>query len=150
MNAEGGDMDVWVLAGQSNMQGFGLLGEAAAAPPDPRVQSLSSAGIWEAAIDPLQRLWESYTPVHQALHRTALPAEDQRLSDAELGQREREQSRVGAGLGVAFGTRWADLTGASVGLVPAAHGGTSLEQWERGRDGLDPTSPLSFYGAMLD
>ncbi len=47
--------DVWLLIGQSNMQGYGLLREAT--PPDPRVFNFSSAGTWETAQEPLHRLW---------------------------------------------------------------------------------------------
>ena len=55
--------DVWVLAGQSNMQGCGWL--EGVLQPDPRVWTFTSAGEWQIAAEPLHRLWESFTHVHQ-------------------------------------------------------------------------------------
>ena len=137
--------DVWLLIGQSNMQGCGLLREATA--PDPRVFNFSSAGQWETAQEPLHRLWESYTPVHQDLMRASFTTDEERArSDAEFAAAERENAVVGAGMGLPFGIAMADATGREIGLIAAAHGGTSLEQWnpnqkERGESSL--------YGAAL-
>jgi sialate O-acetylesterase len=138
------ELDVWVLAGQSNMEGVGALSEAL--PPDPRVWSFTSAGAWEVAQEPLHRFWESFTPVHQLLRRPGLPAEMQGLSDAELAAQERAERAYGTGLGLAFGIAMADATGRKIGLVPAAHGGTSLAQWT---PVADDTTGESLYGAML-
>jgi len=137
--------DIWGLAGQSNMEGVGELSRAL--PPDERVRAFTSAGRWETAQDPLHWFWESFTPVHQALRRPGLPPEKRAWSDAQLAAEERQTRRYGAGLGLAFGKAMADATGRTIGLIPAAHGGTSLEQWsaagkyEGGR---------SLYGAMLE
>lgn len=137
--------DVWLLIGQSNMQGCGLRREATA--PDPRVFNFSSAGEWETAQEPLHRLWESYAPVHQELMRANFTTDEERArSDAEFAAAERDSGIAGAGLGLPFGIALADATGREIGLVAAAHGGTSLEQWspnhkERG--------DASLYGAAL-
>jgi sialate O-acetylesterase len=138
-------LDVWILAGQSNMQGLALLGDPAPT-LDNRVEVFSSAGQWTDATEPLHRLWESYTPVHRQLERARLPRESALLTDAELAARE-ATSPVGAGLGPSFASRLADLTGSRIGLVPSAHGGTTLEQWSPVDDG-QPASTL--YGSMLD
>ena len=122
------DLDIWVLAGQSNMEGVGEL--TAALPPDPRVWSFTSAGHWEVAEEPLHRFWESMTPVHQHLRRPGLPAEQQGMSDAALAALERTERTHGTGLGLAFGMAMADATGTPVGLLPVAHGATTLEMWE--------------------
>jgi hypothetical protein len=139
------DLDVWVLAGQSNMQGCGPL--AGALPPDPRVWSFSSAGRWEQAAEPLHRLWESFTPVHQELMRPGIPEADRKQSDQELARRENETRTGGAGLGIAFGKAMADALGRPIGLIPAAHGGTSLEQWNEAQKAA---GGRSLYGAMLE
>lgn len=140
-------VDTWILAGQSNMEGCGLLAEAVD-PVDERVEHLTSAGDWAVAAHPLHRLWESYTPVHAQLMRAGIP--DETRDDAELARAARDESPIGAGLGVAFGQAMAELTGRRIGLVPAAHGGTSLEQWSPGHGGAPDDSTATLYGAMLD
>ena len=139
------DLDVWVLAGQSNMEGVGEL--SLALPPDERVWCYSSAGQWEVARDPLHRLWESFTPVDQALMRSGLPQEKQTWSDAELAAEQARTREWGDGLGVAFGKTIVEATGRPVGLIAAAHGATSLGQWSASQksEGVH-----SLYGAMLE
>jgi hypothetical protein len=136
--------DVWVLAGQSNMQGCGWLHGALA--PDERVWSFSSAGQWGIATEPLHRLWESFTPVHQELMRVWMPEADKQISDEEYARREDETRTTGSGLGISFGMAMADATGKPIGLIPAAHGGTSLDQWS---PKLKNLGGRSLYGAML-
>ena len=143
-NPKTNDYDVWVLAGQSNMQGCGWLQGALA--PDERVWSFSSAGQWETASEPLHRLWESCTPVHQELMRLGLPEADKQLSDEEYARRENETRTGGAGLGLSFGIAMAEALGRPIGLIPAAHGGTSLDQWS---PTLKYLGGRSLYGAML-
>ncbi|MBT3272652.1 MAG: sialate O-acetylesterase [Spirochaetales bacterium] len=137
--------DIWVLAGQSNMQGCAWLDGALV--PDPRVWSFSSAGTWGIAEEPLHRLWESCTPVHQELMRPTLLEEDRNASNLELAQSEDESRMTGAGLGIAFGSAMADQLGKPIGLIPAAHGGTSLDQWS---PALKHLGGSSLYGAMLE
>lgn len=136
-------LDAWVLAGQSNMQGRAWL--RGALQPDRRVWSFSSAGQWEQAVEPLHRLWESFTPVHQALMRDGMSPADQARSDAELARREAAEGTIGAGLGISFGKAMADALRRPIGLIPAAHGGTSLGQWCESSKGTD-----HLYGAMLE
>jgi sialate O-acetylesterase len=98
--------DVWVLAGQSNMQGCAWL--EGALTPDPRVWSFTSAGRWARAEEPLHKLWESFTPVHQDLMRRWMPEKDRKIGDAEWARRESESRTRGAGLGLSFGKALAD------------------------------------------
>jgi sialate O-acetylesterase len=135
-------LDTWILAGQSNMQGVGLLSEALS--PDDRVWAFSMAGKWEPAQDPLHPLWLSCQPVHQELRRPNLPPEQQGLSNEEL--HKLSTAVCGAGLGLSFGKAMADALGTPVGLLPAAHGGTSLDQWS---PSLKEHGGHSLYGAML-
>lgn len=145
------DIDLWVLAGQSNMEGLGWEDDPSLdSAVDPRTAVFTMAGDWSDATEPLHPLWESYTPVHAALLREGgLPENDRRLTDAELAARTRAR-RIGAGLGPAFGTQLADLSGASIGLVPAAHGGTTLEQWSREFAGAAADSIDTLYGSMMN
>jgi len=138
-------LDVWILAGQSNMQGVGELAGALA--PSDRVWSFTSAGRWEIATEPLHRLWESFTPVHQDLLRPGLPPDCKHLRDAELAALDARDRKYGAGLGIAFGQAMATALGRPIGLLPCAHGGTSLEQWNPNRKN---EGGRSLYGAMLE
>ena len=54
--------DVWVLAGQSNMQGCGEM--SGAAKPHPLVRAFSMARVWRLATDPLHILPESPDSCH--------------------------------------------------------------------------------------
>ena len=139
------DLDVWILAGQSNMEGVGELAEALA--PSDQVWSFTSAGRWEIATEPLHRLWESFTPVHQNLIRPGLPPDRKQLTDAELAMLDTRERKSGTGLGIAFGQVMATTLGRPIGLLPCAHGGTSLEQWNPNRKN---EGGRSLYGAMLE
>lgn len=137
-------LDLWVLAGQSNMVGRPPL--VGALQSHPHVWNFSSAGIWEPAIDPLHRLWESFTPVHQRLMRASLSLELRSRSDSELAGEERAE-KSGAGLGLSFSIAMHHAHGRSIGLIPCAHGGTSLEEWSPAHD---QTGANSLYSGMLE
>lgn len=146
-----GDIDAWILAGQSNMEGSALLADPRrTTTPDPRVESLASTGEWEIADDPLQWMWESHTPVHRLIHRAGLPPERAALTDDELAADEREHRSTGAGLGVSFGQAMSVASGRTVALIPTAHGGTSLEQWWPEHDGHARSSTATLYGSLLE
>ncbi len=137
------NIDVWVLAGQSNMQGVGDI--AGALPPDELVWNFTSAGQWEIAEEPLHRLWESYTPIHQVLMRGGQTEELRAKSDAEMAAEDAKR-HWGSTLGIAFGKVMANELSRPIGLISAAHGGTSLDQWS---PDLKDQGGNSLYGAML-
>ncbi|MBC8008617.1 MAG: hypothetical protein H7067_00795 [Burkholderiales bacterium] len=56
--------DIWVLAGQSNMQGYGDLATGLRRAPE--VFARCMAGVWGPAEEPLHVLEESPDPVHTA------------------------------------------------------------------------------------
>ncbi len=128
--------DLWILAGQSNMEGVGDLADVET--PHPLVHSFQSREQWAPAEEPLHWLGESPRAVHHVLWGQPVPAETP----------PRDLSRTkGAGLGLTFAKTWADGTGVPVGLVPAAHGGTSMQQWDPARKGQ---GGHSLYGATLE
>ncbi len=128
--------DLWVLAGQSNMEGVGDLVDVA--PPSPFVHSYQSREQWAVAEEPLHWLEESPRPVHRQL---------MGLEGLTGPPGPRDPARTkGAGLGLAFATRRHARTGAPVGLIPSAHGGTSMQQWDPRLRGLGSGS---LYGATL-
>ena len=84
--------DLWVLAGQSNMQGVGNLTDLT--PPNNRVMSLGMDGTWSIAKEPLHWLVDSPDPIH-----SGDPATRAARSAAEHKTRTK-----GAGLGLPFAT----------------------------------------------
>jgi sialate O-acetylesterase len=94
------NMDVWALAGQSNMEGCALL--AGSMPSDARVWCFTTAGIWDIAAEPLHD---------------------------EASRQPSDKEPVGAGLGLSFGCAMADALERPVGLIPCAYGGSSLKDW---------------------
>ena len=128
--------DLWVLAGQSNMQGVGNLDEHVL-DPHPLVNVLRMNHEWALAAEPLHILGESPDPVHGKFD-----SEQQRVGNVRASY----EGTKGATLGMAFAQSMVEATGRPVGLVATAHGGTSLEQWnpaykDKGGDSL--------YGSML-
>jgi type 1 glutamine amidotransferase len=126
--------DLWVLAGQSNMQGVGNLLDVT--PPNNLVMLLGMDGKWSKAEEPLHWLVDSPAPVHSGDPATR----------AERSAKEHKTRTKGSGLGLPFAVAMVEQTRVPVGLVACAHGGTSMEQWsptkkeERGK---------SLYGSML-
>lgn len=123
--------DLWLLAGQSNMEGCARLPGAAA--PHPLVRCFTMGRRWEEARDPLHLRAESPDAVHgeQALDPAAA---------AHMRRRAR-----GGGVGIAFARRMLERSGVPQGLIAIAHGGTSMAQWDpalAGRGGA------SLYGSL--
>ncbi len=118
--------DVWILAGQSNMEGIGYLKDALK--PVSHVRAFYMDDRWDVARDPIHNLSKAVDRVH---------------SDLNGGQPPNRKSHIGVGPGVAFGQEMFRRTGVPQGLISCAHGGTSRSQW-------DPSlGKNSLYGAML-
>lgn len=130
--------DLWILAGQSNMEGVGLLRDVE--PPSEKVRVFAHSDEWQQAVEPLHWLLESPDPVHAEIW--AIPE-----SEVVRARQEIRQNRAtGAGLGLPFAKAVVQATGRAIDLVPCAHGGTSMEQWDPGKKHL---GGRSLYGAML-
>jgi sialate O-acetylesterase len=126
--------DLWVLAGQSNMEGLGNLIDVT--PPHPHVMCLGMDGKWARAEEPLHWLVDSPDPVHSG------DPKDR----AERSIRQHRTRTKGAGLGLPFAVAMVEQTRVPVGLVACAHGGTSMEQWNPAKKGEGGNS---LYGSML-
>ncbi len=116
--------DLWVLAGQSNMEGVGNLENVQ--PPNGMVHSFNQTDRWVLAEEPLHSLVDAADRVHwRANSPGGQPEryEGQRLLEWVAARKK------GAGLGLPFASEMVRLTGVPVGLVPCAHGGTSMDQW---------------------
>jgi sialate O-acetylesterase len=128
--------DLWVLAGQSNMEGCG--GLVGLEPPSPHVNAFCFGDYWAVARDPLCWFNEATEPVYW---REPDPAKR-----PEAARRERAARETGAGLGIRFGKDLHRATGVPVGLVMCALGGSSMAQWS---PRLKDQGPRSLYGATL-
>lgn len=131
--------DLWLLAGQSNMEGLGDLVDVEQ--PDPLVHSFDLADHWEVAQEPLHTLVAATDRVHW---RRNAQGEYERLTGDRLRQYVQERKK-GAGLGLPFAVIMAKRTGIPVGLIPCAHDGTSMEQWS---PTLKDQEGDSLYGSL--
>ena len=132
--------DLWVLAGQSNMEGHGDLLDVQQ--PAPLVRSFDMADRWREAEEPLHTVVSAVDPVHWPLNAQNQP---ERLTGQPL-ETYLANRKKGAGLGLPFAVEMMTRTGIPVGLIPCAHGGTSMDQWNpawKDREGE------SLYGSMF-
>jgi sialate O-acetylesterase len=126
--------DVWILAGQSNMQGVGNLCDAPK--PHPLVRCFSMADEWCRAVEPLHFMDEAVDVVHSGPNRPS----------PELLAQRRKVILKGVSPGLGFGLEMVRRTGVPQGLLACAHGGTSMTQWS---PALRDKGGESLYGAMV-
>ena len=127
--------DLWVLAGQSNMEGCGDLIDVEL--PAPYVHVLDMADRWHIAEEPLHWLIDSPDSCH-----CEASGEEQKRQQLEA----RKTRTKGAGLGLPFAKAMYAETGVPIGLLACAHGGTSMQQWN---PDLKHLGGGSLYGSML-
>jgi len=125
--------DVWVLAGQSNMEGIALI--EGCAEPHPLVRAFSMRREWRLATEPLHLLAESPDQCHAL-----------RQCTAAEGEALRCKATKGSGVGMFFAREMVRRSGVPQGLICAAHGGTSMTQWN---PALKAEGGASQYGSML-
>jgi sialate O-acetylesterase len=129
--------DLWVLAGQSNMEGCGDLVDLES--PDPLVHSFQSMETWAIAEEPLHWLGCSPRVVHHNLW-------GQPTVPDPLPGKDPLRTK-GSGLALTFAKVLSGRTGVPIGLIPAAHGGTSMQQWD---PKLRDQGSASLYGATIE
>jgi sialate O-acetylesterase len=121
--------DVWILAGQSNMEGVGYRKDGLK--PHPLVRAFYMDDHWGIAEDPLHRLWTAVDQVHV---------------DLIGGSRIPGSPHIGVGPGMSYALEMRSKTGIPQGLICCAHGGTSMAQWD---PGMRDQGGKSLYGAMM-
>ena len=108
--------DLWILAGQSNMQGVGwLTKEDIDFPGEEDVRALYMRDEWAVARHRLHRPWLAFDKVHTEVIK------------ADPGQ---DPEKVGVGPGLSFAQQMKKYTGVPQGLLCCAHGGTTMAQWD--------------------
>lgn len=123
--------DVWILSGQSNMQGIGRMIDVE---PNlnPAIRAMYLTSEWGVANNPLHELGKSYYKVHTVTYR-------QGVSKVHV---------KGAGPGIAFAEKMYKLTHVPQGLIPSAHGGKNLfKDWRPDRLA---EGEFSLYGASYE
>ena len=128
--------DLWILGGQSNMDGYGKL--VGTETPSKHVHAFYFDDRWDLAADPLCWYNEAVDSVHWF---TADPVER-----AKAAKNDRIFRQQGAGLAVSFGKTMVKRTEVPIGLIVCSHGGTSMEQWDPGKLEL---GGASLYGSMI-
>jgi len=121
--------DVWLMGGQSNMQGVGLLKHGPKA--EPLVRAFYMDDRWAPAREPIHNMWLTVDQVH---------------IDFCGGVRPGKATLWGVSPATAFGQKMRQLTGVPQGLIACAHGGTSMAQWD---PKLKKLGGKSLYGAMM-
>ncbi len=122
--------DVWICAGQSNMQGCGHFPKKRLG-REPLVRAFYMDDHWDIAEDPVHALVIAVDPVH--------------TSGGLLPGRPLPPYR-GVSPGVSFGQEMLRLTGVPQGILACAHGGTSMTQWD---PKLKKLGGHSLYGATF-
>ena len=120
--------DVWILAGQSNMQGCGHFPEKPLG-KDPLVRAFYMDDHWDVAVDPIHQLDIAVDPVHNP-----------------YGNLSPFPAFRGVGPGVSFGQSMRKRTGIPQGLIACAHSGSSTTEWN---PKLKKLGGRSFYGATM-
>jgi sialate O-acetylesterase len=126
--------DLWVLAGQSNMQGVGNNDNVT--PPHELVHVFAMNDDWRIAEEPLHRLNESRDIVHSKVE----DDEERNSLVADV-----TNWKKGAGLGLPFAVELVKELDRPIGLLACAHGGTSMDQWN---PELRDEGGKSLYGSM--
>jgi len=128
--------DVWIMAGQSNMVGDGLLSEGIKA--DDGVMCFYMDDTWGKAEEPLHSPSIAVDIVHHQLNGRSGP----------VGLRkEVDRKRLtGAGCGIAFANEMRKALDVPIGLIACAHGATSMRQWLPGQAGEEGET---LYSAMI-
>ncbi|MEI6971357.1 MAG: sialate O-acetylesterase [bacterium] len=120
--------DVWILAGQSNMQGVG--DKFNGIKKHPEVRAFFMDDHWGVAAEPIHDLSAAVDPVHADL----------------CGGAPGKPGRYCACPGLSFGQEMRKRFGVPQGVIACAHGGTSMAQWD---PKLRTLGGKSLYGAML-
>jgi Carbohydrate esterase, sialic acid-specific acetylesterase len=142
--------DIWFLSGQSNMRGWGNFRDVPGAStvlakPDSKVHSFQSCESWAPAKEPIHNLAESIRSIHKTLRDPSNGGPN--TPRPPPSGNPLWVPNKGAGPGLTFAVQYRKEFNVPVGLVPCAHGGTSMDQWSPERKDQEGDS---LYSAMLE
>lgn len=125
--------DLWILAGQSNMEGVGwLTKEDEEFSGEEDIRAFYMQDEWGVAKHRLHRPWLAVDKVHTEV-----------LPCAYGDDREKR----GVGPGLAFAQKMKEFTKVPQGVICCAHGGTTMAQWNP--DLKDQGTDKSLFAAMV-
>jgi hypothetical protein len=130
--------DVWILGGQSNMEGIGNLKHAPA--PIAKVRAFYMRDEWGIAAEPVHFLAEAVDVFHNGYG-----SGPNRPAPEALAKIRTDRIK-GVSPGHVFAIEMYKRTGIPQGLLACAHGGTSMAQWS---PALRDKGGASLYGAMM-
>lgn len=140
----GEEADIWVLAGQSNMQGYGLL--TGPQKLDPRILVFGLNNEWMPPTPPTHRVFTAAAPVYKATIREKNPGiTDEAWKTMEEGERKTPSNTTGPDR--TFAEAIVNATGRRIGLLPCALGSTSMADWDPAKRDL---GDHSLYGTMIE
>ncbi len=135
--------DLWLLGGQSNMEGAGRytsVEEWEHTHPDPAVRAYYSDDRWDGAVPLLHTPWSSVDACQKEVW-----ANNQKNSQWASDKPAFESHGVtkqGVGPGIYFARKMQEITGVPQAVIPCALGGSGMGQWNP--DGAD-----NLYTAMI-
>jgi len=137
------DADIWVLAGQSNMEGSGRIRRAYVA--NPNVAVFSMGNEWKPAVPPTHTPTAAAAPVFKKvifeINPTLTEEGWQRWAESQ-----KKKPVGGVGPDISFAESIVGATGRKVVLLPCALGGTTLAHWSPARK---DEGEESLYGNMI-
>lgn len=137
--------DVWLLAGQSNMEGAGRMREVDhlyLRSPELAVRALYMDNRWDYAEPRLHQLWLSKDPAHV---QTCLVNQQNQASSPNQVLEDPAKNQIrGVGPGFFFAKALYEKTGAPQGVIPCAVGGAPITMWTPPTDGTE-----NYYTAAL-
>jgi len=144
--------DLWVLAGQSNMQGIGEISERL--PALPKAAMLSFDKTWKPAVEPLHRFWETKDSAQYKMSPHlgfGITKEELDRAYEQLHAQDAVEPVGGVGPGAFFADSLIRLCGVPIGLLPCALSGSPLDMWqkdfcERAGDSFEDT----LFGDLVD
>jgi hypothetical protein len=136
------DAELWVAAGQSNMQGCGKIKKQL--PVNEKIWMFNVDNTWMHAQIPTHRMYEAKAAVHKNLFLSSGQTDEQL---EKLRQQSKENPIGGTGPDYFFAECLAKELDKPIAIIPSAHGGTSMDQWS---PNLKDKGDESLYGAMLN
>ena len=140
----GAEADIWVLAGQSNMQGSGLITREYKA--NPKILMFGLNNEWMPAVPPTHRVYTAAAPVFKNL----IMAKNPGVTEEAWKKMSDGEARKPAGLigpDLSFAESIVSATGRNIGLLPCALGATSMADWNPANN---DQGALSLYGNMIE
>lgn len=137
--------DLWLLGGQSNMEGAGVVTEKDEyyrTHTDEKIRVFYMEDEWRDAVPLLHRPWKSKDKVIVDFWKGARKGSLWEEYDKVDGEYPYEEKR-GVGPGFSFARKMYEITGVPQGVIPCAVGGSSLKDWDTDAD------KENYYTAMI-